>query len=302
MNILITGGTGFIGSRLASALLAEDHHMVFFCRSVDKAQQQWSESRWFHQITFVSDFNDIVIPIDAVINLAGEPIVGQRWTEKRKQQLADSRIGLTRQLVTWLSQQSYRPEVFISGSAIGVYGNYPEDIDVDEAASSRDCYPSQLCQQWEFEALKAKSLGARVCLLRTGVVLDKQAGALQKMWLPFSMGLGGNVGSGRQWFSWIHIDDMVDGILFLLRHSSIDGAVNMTAPTPVTYRQFTQTFARMLKRPHLIPMPAFALKLVLGEAAQLLIEGQKVVPKKLADAGFRFSFSTIDSALYDVVH
>lgn len=296
MNILITGGTGFIGSHLARALINQKHRVVIFCRDAKKAEKLFGSN-----VIAVEQLSEINDTIDAVINLAGEPIMGSginaRWSAKRKQQLVDSRVGVTHQLMEWMAALEKKPSVLISGSAIGYYGNYPEDQDLTEHASPRSCFPSQLCQEWEFEALKAKSFGMRVCLLRTGVVLDKNAGALKKMWLPFSLGLGGNVASGQQWLSWIHIHDMVQLILFLLANTDIEGAVNATAPQPVRYQQFTLTLASVLSRPHVAPMPKTVLNIVFGEAAQLLTEGQKVVPKVLLDNGFTFQFSAIDEAL-----
>ncbi|MFT6222084.1 MAG: hypothetical protein ACJA0C_001492 [Candidatus Endobugula sp.] len=292
MNILITGGTGFIGRHLVDALLAKQHKIVLFCRDVDKACALFGD-----RVQYVYYFRDVTLPIDVVVNLAGEPIIDKRWTRKRRSQLRGSRIGLTQHLNKWISKAKVVPKVMISGSAIGYYGNHPEDASLGEDGSSRNCFPSRLCSEWEFEALKARSLGVRVCLLRTGVVLDANAGALQKMLTPFRLGLGGNVASGKQWFSWIHIEDMVNAIIFLMEQSDIEGAVNITAPEPVNYNTFTKMLAEKLSRPHFFPMPAFILKLIFGEASQLLIEGQRVVPSVLLTSGFAFRYGTLCKAL-----
>ncbi|ODS22742.1 TIGR01777 family protein [Candidatus Endobugula sertula] len=297
MNILIIGGTGFIGSHVVNTLLNQQCSIILFCRDFAKARKLFGE-----RVHLVHSFSAIIVAIDAIINLSGEPIIGKRWTSRRKQQLLDSRIGVTHQLVRWIAQQDKKPQVLISGSAIGYYGNYPEDQCLDENAPARDCFPSQLCQQWEFEALKAKALGVRVCLLRTGVVLDKSAGALKKMWLPFKLGLGGTVASGRQWLSWIHIEDMVSIIVFLLYEKSIEGPINATAPEPVVYDTFTRTLAKTLSRPHFFPMPGWLLKWIFGETAQLLIEGQKVIPRVLVTAGFKFQFTDIGTTLKQIAN
>jgi len=291
MNILLTGGTGFIGSFLTS-FLSKKHTLILWCRHPEKIRSQIDDS-----ITIVGALAEINQPIDAVINLAGEPIIGQRWTDQRKQALYESRAGLTQQLLDWIASQEHKPHTLLSGSAIGFYGNYPESDSLNEMSAPRDCFPSRLCQAWEAEASKAEAMGVRVCLLRTGVVLDKENGALSKMWLPFLLGLGGKVASGRQWFSWIHIQDMVNAIDFLLDNPSINGPVNMTAPSPVTSYHFTTTLATVLSRPHWFPMPEWVLNVLFGEAAQLLSEGQKVVPTKLINHHFTFQFGRIDAAL-----
>lgn len=292
MNVLVTGGTGFIGRHVVEALLAQQHHVVVFCRDLVKAERMFGS-----RVEYVYYFRDISVPIDAVVNLAGEAIMDKRWSRKRKYQLRASRVDVTRHLVKWMSKVDTPPKVLISGSAVGYYGNYPDDTPLDEQAKSRSCFPSSLCNEWEFEALKARTLGVRVCMMRTGVVLDKDAGALQKMWLPFRLGLGGNVASGKQWFSWVHIDDMVRLILFMINNENIEGPVNATAPNPVTYHTFTRTLAKVLERPHLFPMPSLLLKLIFGEAAQLLTEGQRVIPKLLMQSGFVFRYNKIDDAL-----
>lgn len=295
MNILITGATGFIGQRLVRRLIAENHNLVLWVRNQEKAQSLFNDLK--HQsLNIILDLDAVDLPIDAVINLAGEPIIDKRWTSERKVLLEDSRIGVTRELVGWLSHQTYKPSVFLSGSAIGIYGNYPENVELTEQSAFRDCYPSYLCQQWEFEAQKAQTFGVRVCLIRTGVVLHPDGGALKKMYLPFKLGVGGRVASGQQWLSWIHLEDMVRLLTFLL-DSDISGSVNATAPEPVPYQIFTTALAQIISRPHLFPMPATVIKLMFGEAGQLLIEGQKVVPSKLLKEGFEFRYRNIDDTL-----
>ena len=296
MHFLITGGTGFLGRHLISALLARGDRVTLQARNFEKAKSLFGEA-----VNLVANVSPALSDIDVVINLAGEPIIDKRWTKKRKTQLIASRIDTTKALVEWMAALENKPKAFISGSAIGYYGNYSENMSLTEEDKPRYCFASELCKQWESEAKKAETLGVRVCTVRTGVVLDKYAGALQRMWLPFSLGLGGRVASGLQWLSWIHLKDMINCLLFISDNQSIQGAVNATAPEPVNYNTFTKAFARALKRPAFFPMPAFVLKLLLGEAAQLLIEGQKVVPKKLLDGGFEFEFKRVDLALEEIV-
>lgn len=296
MHFLITGGTGFLGQHLIAALLERGDRVTLLARNFDKAKKLFGE-----RVNLIATVSPAVSDIDIVINLAGEPIIDKRWTNKRKSVLLASRINTTKALVDWMAALDKKPDAFISGSAIGYYGNYPENISLTEEDKPRYCFASELCKQWEAEASKAEAMGVRICTVRTGVVLDKNAGALQRMWLPFSLGLGGRVASGLQWLSWIHRQDMINCLLFMADNTNIYGAVNATAPEPVNYNIFTKTFARALKRPAFSPMPAFVLKLMLGEAAQLLIEGQRVVPKKLLDCGFEFEFKTIDQALTEIV-
>ena len=296
MHFLITGGTGFLGQHLITALLKRGDRITLLARNFDKAKSLFGE-----QVNLIASVSPAHRDIDIVINLAGEPIIDKRWSNARKKALLASRVETTKMLVEWMAELEQKPQALISGSAIGYYGNYPENMSITEADRPRYCFASELCKQWEAEAAKAESLGVRVCMLRTGVVLDRHAGALSRMWLPFSLGLGGRVASGNQWLSWIHRDDMIKLILFLADNDKIKGPVNATAPEPVFYNTFTKAFARALKRPAFFPMPAFVLKLMLGEASQLLIDGQKVVPKKLLESGFEFEFKTIDKALGDIV-
>ena len=296
MHFLITGGTGFLGQHLITALLKRGDRITLLARNFDKAKSLFGE-----QVNLIASVSPAHRDIDIVINLAGEPIIDKRWSNARKKALLASRVETTKMLVEWMAELEQKPQALISGSAIGYYGNYPENMSITEADRPRYCFASELCKQWEAEAAKAEALGVRVCMLRTGVVLDRHAGALSRMWLPFSLGLGGRVASGNQWLSWIHRDDMIKLILFLADNDKIEGPVNATAPEPVFYNTFTKAFARALKRPAFFPMPAFVLKLMLGEAAQLLIDGQKVVPKKLLESGFEFEFKTIDKALGDIV-
>jgi uncharacterized protein (TIGR01777 family) len=298
MKILITGATGLIGSALCK-LLADKHELIALTRNINKAKNTLPNS-----IIALDNLKDVNFDdLDAVINLAGEPIADKRWSAQQKQKIFQSRLAITEQIVNKINTSDTPPKVFISGSAIGFYGRQPAENVITESYSST--YPEfshQLCKQWEELALQAHSPDVRVCLLRTGIVLSKQGGALDKMLPPFKLGMGGRMASGKQMMSWIHIDDMVNAIVFLLEDEKAHGAFNLTAPEPVSNTNFTQTLAKTLNRPALFPMPEFVLKLLFGEMSDLLIYGQNVIPEKLEQQGFKFKFKTLDTALNEILN
>ena len=297
MHILITGGTGLIGRQLCKALSAQGHAVTVLSRNPDSVPAKCgtnvkalaSLAEWQPDRSF-----------DAVINLAGEPIVDARWTEQRKQRLWHSRITLTESLVQRIAAAQTRPLVLLSGSAVGYYGDRGDTV-LDETAPAGTDFPAQLCKAWEEAALAAEASGVRVCLLRTGLVLSRRSGLLGRMLLPFRLGLGARLGNGKQWMSWIHIDDYVAILLELLRDEQASGPYNMTAPQPATNREFTATLARALHRPAPFIMPSWLLKSVMGERACLLLEGQKVLPQKIESAGYRFAFAKLPDALGDLL-
>lgn len=296
MKYLVTGGTGFIGRHLIERLLADGHKVICLSRSKQKVQQCFGE-----RVKAVSSLAELgQIKLDGVVNLAGEAIADQRWSEARKTLLRESRVALTAALVDWIATLDDKPEVLVSGSAIGYYGSHPGDRPLDERGGCTPGFTHELCQLWEDEAQRAEKLGVRVCCIRTGIVLG-DGGALNKMLLPFRLGLGGQVGSGYQWMSWIHIDDEVDAIVMLLTHDHLQGAFNLTAPNPVTNREFAATLGKVLKRPAILPLPAFMVHLLLGEGAELLLEGQRVFPEHLLEVGYTFKYSYLQDALSDVV-
>jgi len=287
MDILITGGTGFIGHALCQRLLAQGHQVTVLTRNPARGGQPG--------VRPVAAL-DAVGVVDAVVNLAGEPLTEGRWSPARKQAFFDSRVGTTQALLAWMRGLPTRPQVLVSGSAIGYYGPR-DDTALDEAASPGHDFAAMLCRHWEAEAAKAEELGVRTCVLRTGIVLDRGGGALARMLPPFRLGLGGPMGDGRQWMSWIHREDLVGLILWLLADPGMRGAFNGTAPEPVTNAVFARTLAHALGRPARVRTPAFALRLGFGEMAGLLLTGQKVVPTRALQEGYRFRHPTLDGAL-----
>lgn len=294
MKILITGVTGLIGSHLARSLLSQGHVVSGLTRNADKASERLPRS-----ISLVESLEqaDDFFP-DVVINLAGEPIADGRWSNSRKEKIISSRIDLTRELVEWMKSLKQSPDLLISGSAIGYYGRQGAG-QIDEESAINDEFQHQLCRDWEKEALQAESI-CRVCLLRTGLVVAPKGGFLKKMLLPFKLGFGGRLGDGQQFMSWIHLDDMVAAIEFLIAHQTLAGPFNITAPHAVTNEVFTETLAKCLNRPAFFHVPGLVLKTMLGEMSDLLLTGQNVVPRKLVEAGFKFKYQELEDALKDV--
>ena len=296
MLILVTGGTGFIGRSLCNRLLAEGHAVAVLSR-----QPAAVAGLFGSKVTPIQQpaLASILQRCDAVINLAGAPIFGPRWSAARKRVLLDSRVTLTDQLVSVMADLQTRPRILLSGSAIGYYGDQG-DVSLSEAATPSGGFSHELCAAWERAAGWATELGVRVCTLRTGLVLGPKGGLLQRMSLPFRLGLGGRLGTGRQWMSWIHIDDHVEAMLALLNTPQAQGPYNLTAPTPVTNRVFTEALARQLHRPAIAHLPAPLLRLLLGEMAELLLSSQRVVPQRLTEElGLVFKFPTLELALSD---
>ncbi len=292
-SVLIAGGTGFVGTRLANALVAANHQVTVHSRSQKKPNHLPDP------VTMLTEFTDFdsEAPLNAVVNLTGAGIADRLWTEKRKRVLLDSRLDTTRNLVAWLAQRKQRPDVLISASAVGWYGMQGDRILVENSAPE-DCFSHRLCEAWEAEANKAKDLGIRVVNLRIGVVLDRSGGMLKRMLPAFSFGLGAKLGSGEQWMSWIDRDDLVRLIAFCIANEDISGPVNATAPEPVTNSQFSETLAEVLNRPLLFRAPAPVLHLAGGEMArELLTHGQRVQPQRALAEGFEFTKPTLNQAL-----
>jgi hypothetical protein len=301
MNILITGATGFLGRRLCEMLHQAGHTVRALSRDSVAAKQRVPHLKevfpWnpLQELPPLQAFEGC----DAVINLAGESIAG-RWTTAKKQLIRDSRVLGTKNLVNALAQLSSRPKVLLSASAIGYYGDRGEETLTEDAAPGSD-FLAQVCRDWENEALKAESPGMRVVRLRIGLVLGRGGGTLQALLPLFRVGLGGPLGSGRQWWSWIHRDDLCRLIVQILANENVSGPVNATAPQPVRQKEFAQVLGRVLRRPAFLPTPAFALKIALGEFADGILASQRALPRRAQEMGYRFQFEELEGALREIL-
>lgn len=301
MRILVTGATGFIGKRL----LAKLEQPVLLSRNAAKAEKslaQFGAKAYPWNVQADPPPQAAFDGIDAVIHLAGDPVAEGRWTAAKKARIKESRIIGTRNLVATLAALSHKPRVLVSASAIGYYGARGEEL-LDERSSAGDDFLAEVCVGWEREAQAAADLGIRVAMVRTGIVLGENGGALAKMLTPFKLGLGSPLGSGKQYMSWIHIDDLVEEFLFAAREEHVHGPLNGVAPHPVTNREFTKTLGKVLQRPTFMPaVPGFVLKTMLGDFGEVLLASQRVEPKAAEAAGFAFQYRDLEPALRNVLH
>ncbi len=301
MKFLITGGTGFIGKSLVAALVEQNHEAIIFSRSARASDRPKVRFARFDPSNdeSKSEAQESVEKADVIVNLAGENIGGRRWSAAQKRRILSSRIDTTRALVEMVDKARQKPKVLISASAVGYYGPHGAEK-LDESTPPGNDFLAEVCETWEAEALKAEEHGVRVVLLRTGVVFGR-GGALKKMLAPFKLFVGGPLGGGKQGVSWIHIDDLIRGILFVLEKEEIKGAVNAVSPKPVSNKELSKTIGRMLKRPAFWPVPGVVLKLLLSEQATIVLDGQMVLPKKLQEAGFEFEYNELEKALREIV-
>jgi uncharacterized protein (TIGR01777 family) len=290
MRILITGGTGFIGQALCPRLQAAGHEVVILTRQSGARLPSGASSA----VTRLDDLD--AGGFGGVINLAGAPIGDARWTPSRRKLLLDSRVETTAKVVEWMARAARRPQVLVSASAVGYYGEQG-DRPITEQTPPTPGFTHELCAAWEREADRAVALGVRVCVMRIGVVLDRDGGALAKMLPAFRLGAGGRLGSGRHYFPWIHREDIVAICQWLLENPVARGAYNAGAPNPVTNAEFTRALGRAIGRPTVLPMPESALKLLFGEMSELLLVSDRMLPKRLLDAGFKFRYPDLERAL-----
>ena len=296
MHILLTGGTGLIGRQLCRHWSGQGYRLTVWSRQPEKVAKTCGA-----QVRGIARLEDLgQEQVDAIVNLAGAPIADRPWTHKRKALLWSSRITLTETLLAWLEGREQKPRVLISGSAVGWYGDGGERELTEDSRPISEDFASQLCIAWEETAQRAEALGIRVILIRTGLVLSAEGGFLSRLLLPFKLGLGGPIGNGRQWMPWIHIDDQIALIDFLLHRNEASGPYNACTPKPVRNREFARTLGSVLRRPAFMSMPAFALKVGLGELSLLLLGGQRATPVRLLQAGFTFKFTDLRAALDDL--
>lgn len=301
MNVLIFGGTGFVGRNLTEELLANGYQVFVVTRNREKTANIMGNKvkviEW-DNIAPLSSIDELQ-EIDAVINLAGESIGNRRWSDSVKQEILASRIRTTGAIVTSINNRTIQPKVLINASAVGYYGPR-QDEEITESEAAGQDFLAQVCRDWENEAYKVKSGLSRVVTIRIGVVLGSE-GALNRMAMPFKFYIGGPMGTGNQWLSWIHIQDLTSMIRFAIEHQELTGPINATAPEPVRMRDFCKVLGEVLKRPSWLPAPELLLKIALGQMAEMLLHGQRAVPEKILSAGFDFRFPNLRSALEDAL-
>lgn len=301
MKIAIVGGSGFIGRNLAKALHRAGEEVIIFSRKNSLPQELMGLAN-MHLVSTSKPSTKDLEGVDALVNLAGESVVGEKWTDKRKEALRTSRVDFTRSIVEELAKVKVKLKVFLQGSAIGFYGMYETGNPVfSEDAKSGEDFLAKLCVDWEEEANRMKEFGVRTVLIRTGIVLSPESGAMQQMLLPFKMFVGGPLGNGKQYMSWIHLADMIGAIQFLLANPKAEGAFNFTAPNPCSNEEFSTVLGKVMGRPSFMRVPSFPLIALYGEGAEVILKGQNVIPTKLTALNYQFQFPELKPALEDLL-
>lgn len=308
MRVIVSGGTGLIGSELVASLSGDGHEVVVLSRGSNKDQFEWQDNvsieRW--DAKTVGDWGGLLDGADAVVNLAGESLSGEGflpdwWTQQKKRRIRDSRVDAGRALVEAIKIVENKPSVLVQASAVGYYGSRGAEL-VSESSSPGDDYLASVCVDWEAATAPVEALGVRHVIARTGLVLSTNGGALPRLILPSKLYGGGYFGSGKQWWPWIHMADVVSAIRFLIENESASDPVNLTAPNPVTNRAFGRALGRAMGKPSLLPVPGFVMRKLLGEVSVTVLEGQHAVPHKLQQLGYTFQFPNVNEALLDLVN
>lgn len=299
-KILITGGTGFVGEELRALLLQQGHYITVITRNPKKYADEAAKNQQF--IGWDDNLKEAMNVADVVIHLAGESIFSQRWNEEVKKRIYNSRIETTRKLVQAMDKAEDKPEVFISASASGIYGNRGDDILDESEPADQDDFLAKVCIHWEAEAQKASEFGVRVANPRIGIVLEEGGGALEKMIPPFKMFVGGPVGDGKQFMSWIHRSDLCRALIFPMDNNEFSGAYNVCAPSPATMNEFAETLGSVMNRPSIFRVPGFALEVAFGEGAKPIMDSIRMQPKELQVAGFEFKYEELEEALSDILY
>jgi len=299
MHIVISGGSGFLGKRLQMYLINNGHQVTILTRSLDRNQE-------VEGVKLVEWMNEGNHPeaelenVDAIIHLAGESISGSRWTKLKKERILSSRVNTTKEMYRIIANLERKPQVFINASAVGYYGMSETDTYTEKSGSDANDFLASVVKRWESEAEKVKQLNVRTVFTRFGVILGN-GGALPLMVLPYKLGVGGTMGSGKQWISWVHIDDAVKMIVYAMTHPNINGPMNITAPNPVRMKEFGQTISKVLRRPHWLPVPSFVMKLGLGEMSDMILKGQRVLPELATNHGYHFQYANVEDALDNIL-
>ena len=303
MKVLVTGATGFVGKRVVAQLLEAGDEVVVLTRNIAKAALILGSKCKYYQWPDVFTLPPVEAfsGVDGIIHLMGEGIADKRWDEVQKKKIYDSRIVSTSKLIMVIKDLAVKPNVLVSGSAVGIYGDRGSEEITEKSVLGTD-FLAGVCKDWEREANQALSFGVRVAIIRTGVVLGRNGGALKKMLPIFKLGGGGPIGKGSQYMSWIHVDDLASMYIEALKDPTVEGPYNGTSPYPTTSKDFAKTLGRTLKRPSFMAAPAFALKLVFGEMSTMLLEGQKVLPSKFKDKKFRYRYPTLEMALKETAY
>lgn len=300
-NVLVTGATGFIGSRVCDALHQKDYSVNVVSRDPERARTKLNSVNEIYTWNPETEQlpSEAASDVNVVIHLAGEAIAG-RWNAEKKQRIRDSRVLSTQNLVGSITSLETKPDVLVCASAIGLYGDSGDEVFTETTPVGTD-FLAEVCQEWETESQKACESGIRVVSVRIGLVLGIGGGLLEQVLPPFKMGVGGKLGSGNQWMSWIHIDDVIGIILFAIENDEIEGALNATAPTPVRNLEFTKTLGSVLRKPTIFPVPTFGLKIMMGEFANFVLLSQNVIPEKTEASGYKFKYPSLESALKNLL-